>query len=306
MRNKVLTFHAVNDAAWFDQALEYLKRRYTMLNSVELEKYLDGGKKGKGLCHLTVDDGDISFYEVIFPLLKKHGVPVTLFVSPKTIREGSNFWFQEMEAIDPDKFRDLLTEKLGIDAGSIAGIPVYTVMKNLKIRQVLELIDDYKEKHGPGKMGARNINVDQLKELDRSELVEIGAHTLNHPILANEDDQTSEKEIRGSFSGLEEILGHSIRTFAYPNGMPGIDFGEREIKTLKETGCTLAFSAEPRTFSLRETPFNFPRYVFDPHNMLVFKAKLRIGDSLYRARHLVIEDEGKTRMKLKEKIEALQ
>jgi hypothetical protein len=38
--------------------------------------------------------------------------------------------------------------------------------------------------------------------------------------------------------------------------------------------------------------------------MLVFKAKLRMGDGLYKARHLVIADEGKTRLKLKAKIEA--
>ena len=33
------------------------------------------------------------------------------------------------------------------------------------------------------------MSIEQLKEIDRDGLVTIGAHTMNHPILANENDE---------------------------------------------------------------------------------------------------------------------
>jgi len=66
----------------------------------------------------------------------------------------------------------------------------------------------------------------------------------------------------------------------------------------------LAFSAEPRSFSIKEKPFSFPRYIFEMSNMLLFRIKLNIGDQLYKSRHLIMKEEGRTRMKLKRKIAA--
>jgi len=304
MKNKVITFHELSDISWVDQAVGILKSKFNLLRASELENYLSEGKTLRNTCHITFDDGDISFYEVIYPILEKHNVPATVFVSPFICKERKNFWFQEIEGFDHDKLRILIADKYEIDYKILDGISVFWILKNLRIGEIWHFIDSYKKINNCEEKEPRNINNDQLSEIDRSGLVEIGAHTLNHPVLANEDDKTSESEIIDSFKGLEEILGHKIRYFAYPNGIPGIDFGEREINTLKNIGCKLAFSAEPRSFSIKEKPFSFPRYIFEMSNMLLFRIKLNIGDQLYKSRHLIMKEEGRTRMKLKRKIAA--
>ena len=78
------------------------------------------------------------------------------------------------------------------------------------------------------------MNLDEILELEKSDLVTIGAHTLNHPILQNESLETSRKEITDSIIELEKLLGHKIKYFAYPNGAKALDFGMREIDILKE------------------------------------------------------------------------
>ncbi|MGH9936390.1 MAG: polysaccharide deacetylase family protein, partial [Blastocatellia bacterium] len=48
--------------------------------------------------------------------------------------------------------------------------------------------------------------------------VEIGSHTLTHPILTNIGDERLVGELRDSKSRLEEVLGRRVDLFCYPNG----------------------------------------------------------------------------------------
>jgi len=66
-----------NSEEFFDLFFAYVKDRFRIL--------MPGEKiEGKSLM-ITFDDGYYDFYRYVFPLLKKHGVPVLLAVSPKYI-----------------------------------------------------------------------------------------------------------------------------------------------------------------------------------------------------------------------------
>jgi peptidoglycan/xylan/chitin deacetylase (PgdA/CDA1 family) len=63
------------------------------------------------------------------------------------------------------------------------------------------------------------IRRDQLELLARQpESIELGAHTLTHPPLDELEPQEIEQEIRGSKLALEQLIGRSVETFAYPYG----------------------------------------------------------------------------------------
>ncbi|MGN7157515.1 glycosyltransferase [Dietzia cercidiphylli] len=79
---------------------------------------------------------------------------------------------------------------------------------------------------------------DQVRRLHRLG-VEIGAHTVHHPILANADDRAAAAEIRGSRDHLAAALGTPPRHFAYPNGGAG-DFLERDVATIVDAGFSSA------------------------------------------------------------------
>jgi peptidoglycan/xylan/chitin deacetylase (PgdA/CDA1 family) len=57
----------------------------------------------------------------------------------------------------------------------------------------------------------------QIQEMDRHE-IEIGSHTVTHPRLDRLSPAQQEIEIQSSKTCLEERLGHSIESFAFPYG----------------------------------------------------------------------------------------
>jgi peptidoglycan/xylan/chitin deacetylase (PgdA/CDA1 family) len=81
----------------------------------------------------------------------------------------------------------------------------------------------------------------QLKEISKSDLIEIGDHTINHLALAGLPLATVEKEVEDSKITLETKLGILITTFAYPYG----SFDLQAIQSLKRAGFRTGFSTIP-------------------------------------------------------------
>ena len=81
--NKVINLHDVHDKQWLNQLLEFLKRKYTMISLTELESHIYNEKRLKNFCHITVDDGDRTFYDVVYPLLKQHNIRLRYLYPPR-------------------------------------------------------------------------------------------------------------------------------------------------------------------------------------------------------------------------------
>lgn len=72
--------------------------------------------------------------------------------------------------------------------------------------------------------------------------IEVGAHTMNHPILARVEDKVARREICGSKQVLEDILGAPVSGFAYPNGRPARDYEHRHVDLVRGAGFDHAVS----------------------------------------------------------------
>jgi peptidoglycan/xylan/chitin deacetylase (PgdA/CDA1 family) len=299
---KVINFHDIRSVNWFEQTLNILKNKFNLVDIKEIESFYYNEKILKNSCHLTIDDGDKTFYDIIYPVLKKMNIPATLFVSPKICADLSNFWFQEIRVMDPDKMKKIISEDYKIDLTILQPYSIFVIFKNLKISQIWALIGKYKSLHNIVPMENQNMSVEQLKEIDRYGLVTIGAHTMNHPILANESDETSEQEIVDSIRGLENILAHEVNYFAYPNGTPNLDFSLREIEILKNNNCNLAFSVEKKDFKLTDSPFSIPRYGLTTGSKYFIKAKILLGKNWDLIKNMGSKDEVSLRLELKKKI----
>ena len=299
---KVINFHDIRSVNWFEQTLNILKNKFNLVDIKEIENFYYNGKTLKNSCHLTIDDGDKTFYDIIYPVLKKMNIPATLFVSPKICADLSNFWFQEIRVMDPDKMKKIISEDYKIDLNILQPYSIFVIFKNLKISQIWALIGRYKSLHNILPMENQNMSIEQLKEIDRYGLVTIGAHTMNHPILANESDETSEQEIVDSIRGLENILAHEVNYFAYPNGTPNLDFSLREIEILKNNNCSLAFSVEKKDFKLTDNPFSIPRYGLTTGGKYFIKAKILLGKKWDLIKNMGSKDEVSLRLELKKKI----
>ena len=135
------------------------------------------------------------------------GLPQVELSNPESRVLGYQSLLQQLKHRDP-------VERLALsdEIGRRAGLPTRAALMMTR-QQLLEL-------HGLG--------------------MEIGAHTITHPILARIDDASARDEIAGGREQLAQWLGAAPTVFAYPNGVPERDYGERDIRMVRQAGFSAA------------------------------------------------------------------
>jgi len=264
--NLVLLFHVVPSIDWFRSTLRTIDSIYKFISIEDIEAYYYGNKKFNNRCHICFDDIDRTFYENAFPVLKEMNIPTTLFVSPKVINEESNYWFQELDYLKnhlgDTLLKEAICEMLNCNYTQIEKYTIYSIFKCMQLEDIFQAINVIKEKHNIEVDKKYNITKEQFRKLNSSNIITIGAHTINHPILSNETDDAAEKEIRESVEELSKMLGRDIKYFAYPNGETGLDYSMREQLILKENKIKLAFTTDTNFFSEKTNPLCIPRSGF--------------------------------------------
>jgi peptidoglycan/xylan/chitin deacetylase (PgdA/CDA1 family) len=85
----------------------------------------------------------------------------------------------------------------------------------------------------------RTLSTTELKQLAACNNIELGAHTISHPVLSQLDDAEQWQEIIGCKTFLEQAAETNVRSFAYPYGRRG-DFTEKTVALVREAGFTNA------------------------------------------------------------------
>jgi peptidoglycan/xylan/chitin deacetylase (PgdA/CDA1 family) len=228
-------------------------------------------------CLISVDDGDATYYSVVFPILKALSIPSVLFVSPQYIMQEKNFWFQRITTEVYTDFNTFILDKIvpGATKHRFLKCPVNSILKNLTIETIELLIDSFYTLGTHKEVPYMNIDKHQLIELSKSELVTLGAHTVSHPILSNEGDRVAQSQIMDSIQGIGDITGVRAEYFAYPNGIKGLDFGQREMSILELAGVKLAFSTEKRKVKYTDNLLCVPRIGISVGNIDYVLKKIR-------------------------------
>jgi peptidoglycan/xylan/chitin deacetylase (PgdA/CDA1 family) len=86
-------------------------------------------------------------------------------------------------------------------------------------------------------------------------LIEIGAHTVNHPLLTAHSESDQRREIEISKLELEELTGKNINCFAYPFG----DHNRATAKLALLAGFECACTTIENTVWRLSDPFRMPR-----------------------------------------------
>ena len=104
----------------------------------------------------------------------------------------------------------------------------------------------------------RPMTADELRLLASGELVEIGSHTLTHPALAGLPPALQKDEIRQGKSKLEEIVGRTVTSFAYPIGRR-VDYTDESVALVRDAGFRIACSNFPGVVEPDTDPWQLPR-----------------------------------------------
>lgn len=298
---KIINFHDIYNQKWFENTMDVIQELYEVVPFEEIKNFYKGKIKSKNIAHITVDDGHYSTYSIIYPILKERGLTASIFVSPKIIETNSNFWYYESGDYEKEKLNLCIAEILKLNSENLKDIYPRSLMKLLSVEQNWDVIKLYQENYKVSTKPGAYINTTQLLELENSGVFEIGAHTMNHPILANENSTNSEFEIKNSVKRLSELLNRKVTTFAYPNGSPGLDFGQREIQFLKEAEVTHAFSFEFRNLKRNDNPLSIPRFGLFHGNQDFIRKKLKYGSIWEPLKKRFLNNEDKYRKDLKKK-----
>jgi peptidoglycan/xylan/chitin deacetylase (PgdA/CDA1 family) len=264
--NLIVNFHRIPSSFWFKNIIRKLSKLYTFVSIKQIEEYYYSGSYFNNCCHISFDDGDNTVFKNAFPILKEFNIPATLFVSPKIIVEKNNYWFQEYsiirEKVSDIEIKKVIAEKTPLDQEQINKYATINILKNLTIYKITDILNTLKKRYKINATDCKNMTTQQITELMNSDLLTIGAHTLTHPILANESQEIATEEIKHGISQLKQITKRDIRYFAYPNGRSKFDFNIREEKLLLDEQIKLAFTTVAGFFNKNSHPLRLPRIGF--------------------------------------------
>lgn len=210
-RLAVLAYHGIEDRQSFAAQLDRVART---ARPVALGDVLDWLHSGRALpSHsvlLTFDDGDRTLLDVGLPLLAERRIPGVAFVVPELVGTDRPFWWREAAHLvaHGGTARNLPAQSPSAAVGALKRMP------DPDRRRSLEELRVSAARPAPPQ---EQLAPDELPELAEGGL-EIGNHTLGHPLLDRCDDQTVETEISGAHRLLSRWLGSPPRAFAYPNG----------------------------------------------------------------------------------------
>lgn len=103
------------------------------------------------------------------------------------------------------------------------------------------------------------MRAEQVRELHLAGM-EIGAHTVRHPILASLTPGEAEIEIGESKRSLEAMLDAPVQVFAYPNGKPGQDYTAEHARLVEQLGFRGAVTTARGVAQTGDDLFQLPRY----------------------------------------------
>ncbi len=199
---------------------------------------------------ITFDDGYADNYQVALPVLQQFRLPAAFFVAAGFLDGGCMFNDLVVEAcrVAPAGAWHTGVEELGICQVAMA-VPARVQLAGQLISRLKYLGADERLSAARSLLRSASgtqpdhlmMTSDELRAL-YSAGMEIGGHTLSHPILARLPDDEAEREIRAGKAALESLLGARVAHFAYPNGKPLADYLPRDVALARAAGFSAALT----------------------------------------------------------------
>lgn len=214
--------------AQFEEELRFIESRYRVINFQTLREHMAREKRlPERSLIITFDDGYIDNYEVAYPLLKRHGLTAVMFVTAGYMGARRLFWWDRLALVAKTARarRGAIEEPLALaidldafpDAQAAARHLIHTAKtlpesgKELLIARLAAAlgaeIDEGRH--------SMTMSWDNLREMSAAG-IEIGAHSVNHPIFSNVDAGLLAREVSGSKELIEKELGREVIAFGAP------------------------------------------------------------------------------------------
>jgi len=246
---------------------------------------------------LTFDDGYADNLYNAKPLLERFGVPATVFVATGYTGTQLEFWWDELERLllmpgtlptvlrlvvsgksyewDLDGSAEYVEaiyerERSWIAADNDDPSPRHRIYRSLhqllrplrdrERRDILDQLRSWASAQCNARPTHRPLSAEEIVQLKDGGLVEIGAHTVTHPVLSSLDPMEQREEIFASKARLEDISGATVTCFSYPYGTLS-DYTQETVQIVRQGRFGCACSNFPGVARWRRNRYELPRFV---------------------------------------------
>lgn len=262
---QILIYHRVNDdkdpflsatpVSVFVAQMEHVKRHFPIVSLDQIARG-EWSPKGEEFCvAVTFDDGYRDNYTDAFPVLRRLGIPATIFLTTGCIETASLPWYDHVALA----FK--LTMARSLELGWAGGPEVAMASRAGRLSATARTLEwlwalptderlhrlaaVFRALRVPESPNLPNFMLcwDEIQEMGKHQIT-FGAHTVNHPVLARSSVECVRAEIQGSKETIENRLQVPVRHFAYPFGRCG-DFTSNAKAILRDAGFETAVTTIP-------------------------------------------------------------
>lgn len=245
----------------FSEQLDYLKTRFNVISTQRLVAHFQGENPlPPNAALITFDDGYYDNFRYAYPELKRRDLPAIIFLATGYIGKEKPFYWDLIsyglgttsvdhlshpavgeiswdEASDLNKISGLVVEKLKL------------LPEAEKVKAVDQILAKLDVTISEGQFFGLMLDWDQVKEMSENG-IEMGAHTVNHPILTRISIDDAKSEIQESIARVRAATGKAVEAFAYPNGQSG-DFNSGIQEILAQNRCQVGLTLLPGPHAYR-------------------------------------------------------
>lgn len=241
-KNIIINFHGVTnikgnrfnnrhiDASEFEKIIIYLNKNYNVVPLKDIfEIYRSKKTTSKRTIALTFDDGYINNFTVALPILKKHNVPATFYlISEGLVNKDFYVWPDVIDLIQKNtkqdlvfsfgtfKFPNFYCEELKlslVDLMKKSGNKREDYLNEIKTKYPVYLTEAAKFPEL-----IKLITKEEIAAYKNEPMIEYGSHTHLHYNLEHLNEQKCLEEVNRSKQLIEESIGKSIVSLAFPDG----------------------------------------------------------------------------------------
>lgn len=198
----------------------------------------------------TFDDGYRDNRDYAYPIFKRHGVPMAIYVPAAYLDgEGDLWWLVLEKAIAAAARLDIeiagnrfqFVTETAADK-TVAFHKVYWALRALPEREMRAKVREIAHASGYDAAGLCRelvMSWDEVRALAADPLVTIAAHTVNHLAIAKLPVDEARHEIAESVRRVESELGRPCRHFSFPYG-DATSAGARDFEIVRASGLATA------------------------------------------------------------------
>lgn len=252
---------------------EHLEVLRTQRRPVVPSSSVARGEAPKNAVAITFDDGYLDNLVSAAPALERAGMPATFFITTGCIGQKREFWWDELEKVLlgeptlPPVLElaiggcDLSWATDGLDSSGRSALYFAVWEALIKLPEdertrVLDQLLKWSAASPSVRESHRTLCDVGLRQLASHDLVQIGAHTVSHPVLPNLSPALQRQEIAQSKNRLEEMINcRPVTEISYPHGRH--DAITRAMA--RDAGLSCGYTTQASPVSTADDPFSVPR-----------------------------------------------